>query len=411
MACGAYAYLIYTQAAKFDEIANNPEQYLADLAPDALITIEEKNFSSRKFKVSFEGEDYMGLSFSGKVNFGFKPTAKLVLEPFDNEPLKTLVQQAKPTLASDFNFRFIPQKFSFDSEPFKISNDNATLSVGKIQSQADVNFSENSKGEYEVVNVQGSSVINSFSFSENKDSVVISQLDINTLMKGSGQRSIDLSFSAKNFAYRQYSRGTNRASDSLSIKDLSAGLKVNEENLSILQTWKLNLDDLKAFIGGQKTNVSSVKTVADLHLPNDPEIFTLIAQNILGEDICESVPMFCSKNTLSKQEVLAKIGDSVLDGKTWLQIQPSEILSDRGNLKLSALFKVEPKNPIVGDASIEITNSGKDIQTMIGLFLPRNIYKVGSGNSISSRLTMEVEGNNLVFKGNNKKFYVTPLPN
>lgn len=374
VACAcAYCGLVYYQGQKFTQYA---EEISKSSASDGFkIDITNPGFFSKEFVVSPKKQDpnWGEITAEGSVKFGFSPQSQMRLAVKDNDALKKFLDTAKPLLTGNFNYRFLPKDLKFSSRKVELTNNGVTLRLGAIEALTVPKFASRD-GHEELDSLHTTFKVPLISYADNEANLTISNPDltINFSAAGSKNAVFSLNFTELDLMSKDLQFGLGKTS-------LTGSGTENKDEIT--QTLKLHFDNLTAGLGFIKADLKTWDTNFKAHFPANPIIFNYLAQQYFGLDFCERMPLFCSPEPVSEKAWNDAMKESLLSGRTWLEIEPSEITRTGESLAFSGRLQKEQNGSSLGSIKISLQTQPKGLSQYLLMGLPPNAY-INEGNGL-----------------------------
>jgi len=102
-------------------------------------------------------------------------------------------------------------------------------------------------------------------------------------------------------------------------------------------------------VGGfLKVGIDSWNTGLTAHFPPEPLLFDFLVQEAFGTDFCANFPLIYSPEPVNEAQAEEILRNSILAGKTWAAVEPSEIKVGKESLSFSGQLKKQPEGNTLG---------------------------------------------------------------
>lgn len=365
----AYGGLVYFQGQKFQEYASDLSKHLGSDWKSVKVDIVNNGFFSKEFVVlnnNLQLKDKDTVKLPGKVRFGFSPESEITIRGEDNEIFKKVIEAAQPVLKTTFNYRFIPELFVFSSKAVETTVDGETFKVGAIHSRSVPKFVKQPDGSLLIEDLDSSIKTDIFSLASEDSNVALNNPEFKFTVKGGNLKTAALAFSASGIDYRD--NGTQ-----FTVGKTLLSINQNQSKSEITEAIKIKFDQLK--IGGLfKVGIDNWSTGLTAHFPPEPMLFDFLVQEAFGTDFCESFPLICSPEPVDEAKAEEMLRNSILSGKTWAVVDPSEIKVGKESLSFSGQLKKEATGNTLGSVKFRLQTADGGLGQFALMALPRNSY-------------------------------------
>lgn len=397
----AYGALIYYQGQKFIEYSSDLSKQFGPEWKNIKVNITDNGFFSKKFNVEAAAEvadKKEAALFPGVVHFGFNPTSELTYSGNDANEFTTFMKKADPRLVGEYNYRFLPQKFTLTSKDAELKSNDGSLKLGAIQAVLTPQVSNQKDGKLLLEGFNTTVNAKFLSLATPDGNVTVTDPSIKLFADTGKNKTADASLSFANLDYSDRSNQFSLDGANLTVKQASSASEITE-------TIKLNFNNLRIGSGILKTKVDCFNTGVVLHFPPEPIVFDFLAQEYLGMKFCHDFPLFCSPTPVDENKVEEILRNSIFAGKTWASIEPSEIKIGKESLSVSGNLRKNPEDNGLGEIKVNLQTTSDGIGRFALMVLPPNAYTNEGKGKYSAVLTPELSpnGDSILLKSNGRK--------
>ena len=397
----AYGGLVYYQGQKFQEYASDLSKYLGNEWKSVRVDIVDNGFFNKEFIVlnkNADPKDKGIITLPGKVKFGWSPQSEVTIKGNAEEVFAKVLESAQPVLKTNFNYRFIPQLITLSSSAVETTINGETYKLGAIHSESIPKLVKQPDGAFLVEELDFRISTDLISMASESSNLALSNPELKLLVKGGNFKSTAMAFTSKGIDYRDSSIQFTFGRTQLSINQ-------NQNNSEITESIQLSFDDLK--MGGLfKVGVDSWNTGLTAHFPPEPLLFTFLVQEAFGTDFCESMPLICSPKPVDEAEAEEILKTSILSGKTWAAVEPSEIKVGKESLSFSGQLKKQPDSNVLGSVKFKLQTTSGGLGQFALMALPRNSYlSEGKGVYTTELVPTLTPDGNLVLTANGVRLF------